>query len=328
MPLYRDLTIIGPPRWYGNWATKKKLIVVHCTANTATAAAEARYATTRSDRVSSHYYVDDSTLIQSLNTDLVAWHAGNAQGNTTGIAYEFTGLASWSRERWLVDPDDIHQAARQMARDCQHWGIPARWLTVDQLRAGWAGLTTHDDVRRAWGGTHTDPGPGFPRDVLLDAVRRALEGETDMPIRTSLGKTGLQPLAWERFTVISWDTEHADPGDAHRDGNYPGYVSEVDSWADSQATMRVQGLQPGDSYQVQYILHGWQSGGPDPSPWSEVVADQQATAGDQFIVGTVSKRLPAGSHLWVAVAVFRGDPGVDRPVPQVVAGRWTLRQDR
>lgn len=176
MPLYSDLPYIGPPRWYGNWRTGKDLIVVHCTANTASAGGEAGYARRREDKVSSHYYVDDESLVQSLNTDLVAWHAGNDEGNTRGISYEFTGLATWSRSTWLADSDDIHLAARQMARDAAHWDIPVRWLTVDQLRAGWAGLTTHDDVRRAWGGTHTDPGPGFPKDVLLAEVKRAMTG--------------------------------------------------------------------------------------------------------------------------------------------------------
>lgn len=177
MPIYQDLPYIGPPRWYGNYQTRKKLIVVHCTSNTASARGEAGYATRRSDSVSSHYYVDDDEIVQSLNTDLVAYHGGNAPSNTGGISYEFTGHVNWSRSYWLADSDDIHGGARQMARDCRHWGIPPRWLTVEQLRAGWAGLTTHDDVRRAWGGTHTDPGPGFPRDVLLREVQRVLNGD-------------------------------------------------------------------------------------------------------------------------------------------------------
>lgn len=179
MPWYSDLRRIGPPRWYGNYRTHKKLVVVHCTANTASAAAEAQYATRRTDSVSSHYYVDDQGVVQSLNTDLVAWHAGNRPGNQTGIAYEFTGRADWSRATWLANPTDINVAARQMARDSRQWRIPPRWLTVQQLKAGWAGFTTHDDVRRAWGGSHTDPGPGFPKDTLLQRVQAALNGEEE-----------------------------------------------------------------------------------------------------------------------------------------------------
>ncbi len=328
MPLYRDLPYLGPPRHYGGYRTQKKLLVVHCTANTASARDEAGYAQRRPDSVSSHYYVDDRELVQSLNTDLVAWHAGNTEGNNGGIGYEFTGHVTWSRSRWLADPDDIHAAARQMARECRHWDIPARWLTVAQLRAGAKGLTTHDDVRRAWGGSHTDPGPGFPRDVLLDAVKRALLGDDDMPIRTALGKAKEQTLPWNEWTMIRWDREHRDQEDLHADGDFPGYVPEISSWVDAQAYLHVTGLRPGDSYQIQYQLHDWEDGA-SAREWTEVVADLPATSGDQHMVGAVQRHVTAGQHLWVAVKPVAGagsEP--ERPAPRAVRGRWTLRQDR
>lgn len=172
----------------------------------------------------------------------------------------------------------------------------------------------------------------------LGPVLSVLSGETwqqwlarkddDMPIRTSLGTTRRQPLTWEQFTVIRWDVEHSDTDGRHRDGFYPGYVPDSGGWVDAQVQVRIRGLQPGDWYQVQFQLHDWADGGPSDDPWVEIVADQPATNGDQFAVGTISKHLPAGAHLWVAVAVFRGNPTNERPVPEVVAGRWTVRQDR
>jgi hypothetical protein len=157
---------------------------------------------------------------------------------------------------------------------------------------------------------------------------QARKGDDDMPTRTSLGKTTPQPLPWEQFTVLGWDVEHADPADAHRDGSYPGYVPDTAGWIDAQVNVRIRGLQPGDFYQVQYQVHDWADGKASAEPWSEIVADAVATGGDQFAVGAVSKHLPAGAHLWVAVGVFRADPSQDQPAPQVISGRWTLRQDR
>jgi hypothetical protein len=172
----------------------------------------------------------------------------------------------------------------------------------------------------------------------LEPVLSVLAGETwqewlarkddDMPIRTSLGMTQPQLLAWERFTVIRWDAEHTDPTDSHEDGTFPGFVADSGGWVDAQVQLRIRGLRPGDWFQIQFQLHDWADGQASEDPWTEIVADLPATTGDQFAIGAVSKHVPAGAHLWVAVAVFRPDPNEDRPVPEVRSGRWTVRQDR
>lgn len=169
MPIYSGIPYIGPPRSYGGKYTKY-FIVVHSTENTAPARNEASYAKNRTDGTSSHYYVDDTEIIQSLNTDYGANHVGSWQGNQRGISYEFVGRASWSRAKWL-DSIDFEAAAAQMARDCQTWGIPVRRLSVAQLADMEKGITTHNDCRRAFGGTdHTDPGSNFPMDRLIELI--------------------------------------------------------------------------------------------------------------------------------------------------------------
>ena len=167
MPVYRDI-YDGPPRWYGAQRTTKRYIAIHCTENTASAEAENSYAKRRPDSVSSHYYVDGDSIVQSLDTDLRAFHAGSRVGNDHAIAYEITGLTSWSRQRWL-DSVAWPLLVRQMRRDMAAHGIAPRRLTVEQMKAGkLSGIVTHDDMRRAWGGTdHTDPGPNFPLDHLM-----------------------------------------------------------------------------------------------------------------------------------------------------------------
>src|SRR5690554_179240 len=169
MALYRDI-YDGPPRSYQRTRTPKKWIVIHCTQNTASAANEASYAKRRTDSVSSHYYVDDREIVQSLDTDYVAHHVGSSTGNLHGISYEITGLIQWSRSRWLSSVAwDL--LARQIRIDCAEHGITPRLLTVAQIRAGQTGIITHNQARLAWGGTdHTDPGPNFPMDHLLSLV--------------------------------------------------------------------------------------------------------------------------------------------------------------
>ncbi|MEV0267728.1 peptidoglycan recognition family protein [Hamadaea sp. NPDC050747] len=175
---YPDIRWDGPPGAYNSTSYPKRYVAIHNTSNDASDTAEANYAETRPDHISSHYYVDVDSITQSLRTEYGANHAGSTTGNRHAIAYEITGTNGKSRAWWLAN---VAWAvlARQIARDCRKWGIPARLLTVAQMRDGKTkGIVTHDLMRQAWGGTtHTDPGPGFPIDHLLALVRAELEDD-------------------------------------------------------------------------------------------------------------------------------------------------------
>lgn len=183
MAIYQNI-YNGPPRWYTKTRTNKKYIMIHATANDASAEAEANYAKHRDDRVSSHYYVDDDSIVQSLDTDYRAWHAGNTEGNDHAIAYELTARNMNVGRAWWKDLDNIEWPlmVAAIARDCREHGITPRNLTVAQLRAGnVTGFCMHYEGNEAWGGsTHTDPGPNFPMNHLVNQVQRALED--DMPL--------------------------------------------------------------------------------------------------------------------------------------------------
>jgi hypothetical protein len=167
----------GPAAGFSTTSARKKYIAIHNTSNNATADAEASYATRRTDSVSSHYYVDKIKIIQSLDTRLKAWHAGSSQGNTYAIAYEFVGTNDKSRTWWLQNVN-WDAAAKIIASDMREWGIANRHITVAQMQAGnVTGIVTHDDMRRAWGGTtHDDPGPNFPMDHLINKISQYLSG--------------------------------------------------------------------------------------------------------------------------------------------------------
>lgn len=65
-------------------------IVVHNTANDATARNEIAYMTNNNNETSFHYAVDDKEIVQGIEENRNGWHAsdGNGKGNREGIAIE------------------------------------------------------------------------------------------------------------------------------------------------------------------------------------------------------------------------------------------------
>ena len=67
-----------------------EFIVVHNTANDASARNEIAYMISNNNQVSFHYAVDDKEIVQGIPENRNAWHAGdgNGQGNRKGIGIE------------------------------------------------------------------------------------------------------------------------------------------------------------------------------------------------------------------------------------------------
>jgi len=68
-----------------------EFIVVHNTANDASARNEVAYMIRNNDKVSFHYAIDDKEIVQGIPENRNAWHAGdgaNGEGNRKGIAVE------------------------------------------------------------------------------------------------------------------------------------------------------------------------------------------------------------------------------------------------
>lgn len=84
---------IVPKNKYGvkcPYTMKPTRIVVHNTANDATARNEINYMTNNNNEVSYHYAVDDKEIVQGIEENRNAWHSGdgNGKGNREGIAIE------------------------------------------------------------------------------------------------------------------------------------------------------------------------------------------------------------------------------------------------
>lgn len=127
-------------------------------------------------RVSWQRFVDPATIARFIPLTEAAWHASGFNAFTCG--YEQSGYASYSRAQWL-SPDGMRQIDL-LAHEIVTNGLPVsgiRILTDSQLRAikngdrSIYGLASHATISRLFGANNrTDPGAGYPWDVLLSWI--------------------------------------------------------------------------------------------------------------------------------------------------------------
>lgn len=133
--------------------------------------------------VSSHYTVDNDSVVQCVLLKDSAWTVGNTPGNRQGINWELAGFARQTRAEWL-DPFGVsmfNQMAPIIRADAKRFGIPLEKRTREELVARKPGITSHADLAAVFGGSdHTDPGTAFPWDVFIQTMRTGGQKETDM----------------------------------------------------------------------------------------------------------------------------------------------------
>lgn len=186
-------------------------IAIHNTSNDASATNEASYAARRTDGVSAHFYVDNTRVVQSLDTNARAGHAGSANGNGNAIAVEITGTNGKSRTWWEnnVAWSELGRVLGYLiAKDPDYADFQVRRASVAEMRSTpkVKALYSHDDMRRAWGGTtHTDPGEAFPWDRLIAAIKTGIKtaGGTTNPTTPA---TGSASTSWTEKLVKSLPT--------------------------------------------------------------------------------------------------------------------------
>lgn len=98
-------------------------IVIHNTANDASAANEISYMHRNSNQTSFHFAVDDKEIVQGIELNRNAWHAsdGNGKGNREGIAIEICYSKSGG-ERWLKAVENAAELTAKLLKD-YGWGI-------------------------------------------------------------------------------------------------------------------------------------------------------------------------------------------------------------
>lgn len=125
------------------------------------------------------WFIDPLEMVAFIPPNLGAWHASEA--NVLSEGFEQAGYARYTRAEWLT-PDGLIQLeslAFYMAQRAVANGIPARWLTDAEVTAATngdrsiKGLCFHRQIDPE---TRTDPGNGYPADLLLERIRYYMTG--------------------------------------------------------------------------------------------------------------------------------------------------------
>jgi len=151
--------------------SKIRLIVIHSTEG-GSAAGAAGWFTNKASGGSAHVVVDDKECYRTLPDDMIPWGAKGGRANEDGLHIEFTGYAKWSRDEWLKHQAELEKGAAIISNWAKMYNIPLQFLDAEDLeKAGNSahGITTHHELTKAFkiDGGHTDPGNGFPMDVLF-----------------------------------------------------------------------------------------------------------------------------------------------------------------
>lgn len=96
--------------------------------------------------------------------------------NSQSISCEQSGFASWSRQYWLdYRSNQLHNIADWLAEESKATGIPLVDLSASSAQGNSWGVCYHSELGSSGCG-HSDPGAGFPLDIVLQWARG--EGET------------------------------------------------------------------------------------------------------------------------------------------------------
>ncbi len=117
------------------YAMKPTRIVIHNTANDATAANEIAYMHRNTKQTSFHFAVDDREIVQGISLSRNAWHAGDGgkgKGNREGIAIEICYSKSGGK-KWLKA---VENAAELTAKLLNDYGWDLTHVTKHQDYSG------------------------------------------------------------------------------------------------------------------------------------------------------------------------------------------------
>ena len=199
---YKQYTINMPAAQYRikcPYAMVPECIVVHNTANDASAANEIKYMQSNDKQVSFHYAVDDKEVVQGVPLTRNAWHSGDGgdgKGNRKGIAIEICYSKSGGDRfvkaeknaaqliaflldtyGWGIDRVTKHQD--YSGKYCPHRTLDMGWerflRMVDSYRDGKEGTVVRKDDYTV--GPLRVVRANHPRLVYLDAAKNKIPGK-------------------------------------------------------------------------------------------------------------------------------------------------------
>lgn len=196
-------------------------IVIHNTANDASAENEVRYMQSNANQTSFHFAVDDKEAVQGVDTWRNAWHAGdglNGPGNRQGIAIEICYSKSGG-ERFIKAEENAAELAAQLLIDFG-WGIDK--------------ITKHQDYSGKYC-PHRTLDMGWDRFVkMIEAKRseklKAMNAAKALEKKAETGRVTLNGYTIERvsdFSIRYWDKSKKKGKDAsYINGGFFGYFKE------------------------------------------------------------------------------------------------------
>lgn len=164
--------VVWSPNHSGRGGASVIWLAVHTAEGATTAASLASYLANPNNQVSYHDVCDDSTTIQCVDYAEEAW--AMLDGNSRSDQVCCTGFAAWSRDTWLLHKGMLDRIARWLAERARVRGIPLDHIGSAGVANRAPGVIGHGDYTiGARDGTHTDPGPNFPWDYVIDKARQA-----------------------------------------------------------------------------------------------------------------------------------------------------------
>jgi hypothetical protein len=177
------------PNYSSRSGSKVRLIVLHTTEGATDYRSLGNYFKGNVG-ASSHVGIDNKskgTIGEYVARGNKAWTQCNA--NPYCVAAEQCtpagAAAGWSRSYWLNNQSVLlHNTAAWVAEEAKKFGIPLVALTSSQAQSGKAGVCQHMNLG-SYGCGHSDCGPGYPLDVVLDWAAGGSSGGSTPPPSTA-----------------------------------------------------------------------------------------------------------------------------------------------
>lgn len=217
------------------YAMTPSRIVVHNTANDASAANEIKYMISNTNEVSFHYAVDDKQIVQGIPVNRNTWNAGdgNGKGNREGISIEICYSLSGG-SRFVAAEKNAAEFIASLLKE-RGWGIDK--------------VTKHQDYNGKYC-PHRTLDMGWQR--FLNMVQSYMTGNTQTA--TQPAQTPTKPAAQNMAVNVTYRVRTQ----AH------GWLSEVTNladyagWQDSPITDVVMKVSAGTiKYRVHVLGGGW-----------------------------------------------------------------------
>jgi N-acetyl-anhydromuramyl-L-alanine amidase AmpD len=174
--------VIESPNHSSRSGQSVRLVVLHTAEGSLTTTSLGRYFARPDTRASSHVGIDDHGVVQYVPYDRASWTLRS--GNKISDNAELCGFAKWNRNQWVADHHQMLEHAARWIRDrCTARRIPIRKLTPGEVAGGHSGVIGHHDWTLGMhDGTHTDPGPAFPWDVVMALANETAPNTGGLPV--------------------------------------------------------------------------------------------------------------------------------------------------